>query len=49
MTREEMETLRDYLDASFTDSNIVDGTYEIKLTRIELESIIAALDEVISF
>jgi hypothetical protein len=49
LTREEMEALRDYLDASFTDASIVDGTYEVKLTRVELESIISALDEVIHF
>jgi hypothetical protein len=44
-----MESLRDYLDASFTDASIVDGTYEIKLTKTELEYIITALDEVINF
>lgn len=40
-----MEALRDYLDANLGSED----TIVVKLTRIEMESIISALDEVIAF
>ena len=46
MTREEMEVLRDYIDSVPVNE---DGTYNIKLTRGEQETLVSALDEVINF
>jgi hypothetical protein len=46
LTKEDYEVLRDYLDSSVADD---DGNYTVKLTRVELEGLISAIDEVVAF
>jgi len=46
LTKEEYEILRDYLASVMPDE---DGNYTVKLTRVELEGLISAIDEVVAF
>lgn len=48
MTKEEYSTLVNYLD-SLGPSDMRAGTYDVQLTHIELEGIVSALEEIITW